>query len=159
MNFFGVTAPKNWLWQCVFGSKRLHPFGDRIRMKWMDIQTMAAWRPSEPSAGCYRQQQWQGMKCMLQVTKSPERDLIRKDNVVDLCSIVGIAMKYPGQPGLEGFWRTAVGAGDVQSVVPYARWEIDLNYSPDTKPGRLLSSTRCVTLQRASIADARLLYW
>lgn len=59
-----------------------------------------------------------------------------------MCSVVGLAVRYPGSCNAEGFWQTAVGAGDVQSVVPHSRWAIDSHYAPDTKAGKLLSSTR-----------------
>jgi hypothetical protein len=59
-----------------------------------------------------------------------------------LCSVVGMALNYPGNSGSRGFWETASGPGDVQGEVPYSRWNIDNAYSPDIRPGKLLASTR-----------------
>lgn len=60
----------------------------------------------------------------------------------NLCSVIGIAAKYPGHKGLTGFWQTASGDQDIQSVVPFSRWDIDVHYAPETRPGKMLSSTR-----------------
>ena len=57
-------------------------------------------------------------------------------------SIVGLSCRFPGQPGINGFWASASGPGDIQSEVHRARWDIDRAYSPDIKPGKMHATTR-----------------
>ena len=59
-----------------------------------------------------------------------------------LCAVAGISLLFPGQPGFDGFWSVASGNGDVQSEVPFSRWDIDTAFSPDVRPGKMLASTR-----------------
>ena len=58
--------------------------------------------------------------------------------------VVGANSCYPTAAGLDGFWGVLTGSRDVQSVVPYSRWDMDAHYAPDTKPGRMTASTRHV---------------
>lgn len=44
--------------------------------------------------------------------------------------------------GAAGFWGTMMGAGDVQRVVPAARWDMDAVYSPDILPGKMSINVR-----------------
>ena len=58
------------------------------------------------------------------------------------CSIVGMALRYPGKSGRQAFWEAAISNTDVQQQVPYSRWSNDAKYSPDLKAGKMTTSTR-----------------
>lgn len=56
---------------------------------------------------------------------------------------------YSGKPAGDGstsgaadFWGTMMGAGDVQRVVPAARWDMDAVYSPDILPAKMSINVR-----------------
>ena len=52
--------------------------------------------------------------------------------------IVSAASCYPTAPtGPESFWSTLTSGRDVQSLVPYSRWDMDAVYAPDPGPGRM----------------------
>ena len=52
--------------------------------------------------------------------------------------VVGAGSCYPTAPaGLESFWGALTGSRDVQSLVPYSRWDVDAVYAPDPGPGRM----------------------
>ena len=76
-------------------------------------------------------------------------DMRSQSHRSDFCAIVGMALKFPGQPGTAGFWATAVSRSDVQIEVPHSRWNVDEAYSPDIRPGRLLPSTRYAPVKSA----------
>ncbi|MDG4666800.1 type I polyketide synthase [Mycobacterium sp. 236(2023)] len=48
-------------------------------------------------------------------------------------AVVGITAIYPGEPGLEGYWRTITGGRDAISEVPPSHWLIEDYYDPDPK--------------------------
>ncbi|WP_167099229.1 type I polyketide synthase [Mycobacterium sp. DL592] len=48
-------------------------------------------------------------------------------------AVVGMTAIYPGEPGLDGFWRTITGGRDAIGDVPPSHWLIDDYYDPDPK--------------------------
>ncbi|PQE02410.1 hypothetical protein CYL16_02430 [Mycobacterium sp. EPG1] len=48
-------------------------------------------------------------------------------------AVVAATAIYPGEPGLEGFWRTITGGRDAISEVPPSHWLIEDYYDPDPK--------------------------
>lgn len=60
----------------------------------------------------------------------------------EVTALVGLSLRFPGQCGTAGFWAAAFGAVDVQREVPLGRWDTDVAFSPDVRPGKLLPSTR-----------------
>ncbi|MGY4711373.1 SDR family NAD(P)-dependent oxidoreductase [Mycolicibacterium sp. CBM1] len=48
-------------------------------------------------------------------------------------AVVGMTAIYPGEPGLEGFWRTITGGRDAISDVPSTHWLIEDYFDPDPK--------------------------
>jgi acyl transferase domain-containing protein/NADP-dependent 3-hydroxy acid dehydrogenase YdfG/acyl carrier protein len=48
-------------------------------------------------------------------------------------AVVGVTAIYPGEPGLEGFWRTITGGRDAISEVPPSHWLIEDYFDPDPK--------------------------
>ncbi len=50
--------------------------------------------------------------------------------------VIGASSCYPTAPvGMGSFWGALTHGRDVQSVVPYNRWDMDAVYAPDTGPG------------------------
>lgn len=57
--------------------------------------------------------------------------------------MVGMACMYPtGVRGPEGFWQRMRSETDVQSTVPFSRWDIDAIYVPQLVLGSMLMTTR-----------------
>ncbi|MET0937190.1 MAG: beta-ketoacyl synthase N-terminal-like domain-containing protein, partial [Luteibacter sp.] len=48
-------------------------------------------------------------------------------------AVVGMTAIYPGEPGLEGYWRTITGGRDAISDVPPSHWLIEDYYDADPK--------------------------
>ncbi|MGQ9408336.1 beta-ketoacyl synthase N-terminal-like domain-containing protein [Mycolicibacterium gilvum] len=48
-------------------------------------------------------------------------------------AVVGATAIYPGEPGLEGYWRTITAGRDAISEVPPSHWLIEDYYDPDPK--------------------------
>jgi acyl transferase domain-containing protein/acyl carrier protein/NADP-dependent 3-hydroxy acid dehydrogenase YdfG len=48
-------------------------------------------------------------------------------------AVVALTAIYPGEPGLEGYWRTITGGRDAISDVPPSHWLIEDYYDPDPK--------------------------
>ncbi|WP_082690470.1 type I polyketide synthase [Mycobacterium sp. M26] len=48
-------------------------------------------------------------------------------------AVVGMTAIYPGEPGLEGFWRTITTGRDAIGDVPPSHWLIEDYYDPDPK--------------------------
>ncbi|BBZ77010.1 hypothetical protein MANY_23470 [Mycolicibacterium anyangense] len=48
-------------------------------------------------------------------------------------AVVGMTAIYPGEPGLDGFWRTITTGRDAIGDVPPTHWLIDDYYDPDPK--------------------------
>ncbi len=46
-------------------------------------------------------------------------------------AVVALSAIYPGEPGLEGYWRTITGGRDAISDVPPSHWLIEDYYDPD----------------------------
>ncbi|MBO0675902.1 SDR family NAD(P)-dependent oxidoreductase [Mycolicibacterium sp. S2-37] len=46
-------------------------------------------------------------------------------------AVVAVTAIYPGEPGLEGYWRTITGGRDAIGDVPPSHWLIDDYYDPD----------------------------
>ncbi|PRC41715.1 3-oxoacyl-ACP reductase, partial [Mycobacterium sp. ITM-2017-0098] len=46
-------------------------------------------------------------------------------------AVVALTAIYPGEPGLEGYWRTITGGRDAISDVPPSHWLIEDYYDPD----------------------------
>ena len=46
-------------------------------------------------------------------------------------AVVGMTAIYPGEPGLEGYWRTITGGRDAISDVPPSHWLIEDYYDAD----------------------------
>ncbi|MFW5846500.1 MAG: beta-ketoacyl synthase N-terminal-like domain-containing protein, partial [Planctomycetota bacterium] len=46
-------------------------------------------------------------------------------------AVVGIGALFPGEPGLEGFWRTITSGRDCITEVPATHWNTDELYDPD----------------------------
>ena len=52
--------------------------------------------------------------------------------------VVGAGSCYPTPTsGLESFWEALTSSRDIQSLVPYSRWDMDAVYAPDPGPGRM----------------------
>ena len=57
--------------------------------------------------------------------------------------LAGMACRYPaGADDPDGFWQMLAGPGDVQSIVPRNRWDIDDVYAPEAGPGKMSLYTR-----------------
>ena len=54
------------------------------------------------------------------------------------------------QAGVEQFWETMWGLGDVQGLVPVARWDMDAVYTPDILPGKMSVNVRRALMKRPS---------
>jgi len=48
-------------------------------------------------------------------------------------AVVAMTAIYPGEPGLEGYWRTLTGSRDAISDVPPSHWLIEDYFDPDPK--------------------------
>ena len=48
-------------------------------------------------------------------------------------AVVGMSAIYPGEPGLDGFWRTITSGRDASGDVPPSPWLIEDYYDPDPK--------------------------
>ena len=48
-------------------------------------------------------------------------------------AVVGMSAIYPGEPGLDGFWRTITSGRDAIGDVPPSHWLIEDYYDPDPK--------------------------
>ena len=48
-------------------------------------------------------------------------------------AVVAMTAIYPGESGLEGYWRTLTGGRDAISDVPPSHWLIEDYYDPDPK--------------------------
>ncbi|WP_048630994.1 type I polyketide synthase [Mycolicibacterium aurum] len=48
-------------------------------------------------------------------------------------AVVGVTAIYPGEPGLEGYWRTITGGRDAIGDVPPSHWLIEDYFDPDPK--------------------------
>ncbi len=48
-------------------------------------------------------------------------------------AVVAMTAIYPGEPGLDGYWRTVTGGRDAISDVPPSHWLIDDYFDPDPK--------------------------
>ncbi|HTY29442.1 MAG TPA: beta-ketoacyl synthase N-terminal-like domain-containing protein, partial [Mycobacterium sp.] len=48
-------------------------------------------------------------------------------------AVVGMTAIYPGEPGLEGYWRTITGGRDAIGDVPPTHWLIEDYFDPDPK--------------------------
>ncbi|WP_082929577.1 type I polyketide synthase, partial [Mycobacterium sp. 852013-51886_SCH5428379] len=46
-------------------------------------------------------------------------------------AVVAVSAIYPGEPGLDGYWRTITGGRDAIGEVPPSHWLIDDYYDPD----------------------------
>jgi len=55
-------------------------------------------------------------------------------------AVVGMTAIYPGEPGLEGYWRTITGGRDAIGDVPPSHWLIEDYFDPDPKA---LDKTYC----------------
>ena len=52
--------------------------------------------------------------------------------------LVGLSCRYPGPAaGVDGFWRGALSAADLQETIPCTRWGVDRLYAPDPANGRM----------------------
>lgn len=67
---------------------------------------------------------------------------IRDRDSEPVCAVVGASMRFPGSSGLAGFWASASSHSDVQSEVPYSRWNVDASYAPEARPGKMVTTTR-----------------
>ncbi|AQA05193.1 hypothetical protein BVC93_25450 [Mycobacterium sp. MS1601] len=48
-------------------------------------------------------------------------------------AVIGMTAIYPGEPGLEGYWRTVTGGRDAIGEVPPSHWLIEDYFDPDPK--------------------------
>ena len=65
---------------------------------------------------------------------------LRSNLDIDLGIACAVGNGYT--PGAAGFWGIMMGEGDVQRVVPAARWDMDTVYSPDILPGKMSINIR-----------------
>ncbi|KAK9803914.1 hypothetical protein WJX72_004698 [[Myrmecia] bisecta] len=57
--------------------------------------------------------------------------------------VVGMASRYPGsEAGLSGFWTTIAQSGDLPTIVPLDRWDIERAYSPDAASAKMTMYVR-----------------
>ena len=48
-------------------------------------------------------------------------------------AVIGMTAIYPGEPGLDGYWRTVIGGRDAIGDVPPSHWLIEDYFDPDPK--------------------------
>ena len=57
----------------------------------------------------------------------------KKQPIATPVAVVGMTAIYPGEPGLEGYWRTITGGRDAIADVPPSHWLIEDYFDPDPK--------------------------
>ena len=86
-----------------------------------------------PTSGALAEQ-WAGPSLLA----SQPTNLTQQQPTHPTAYIVGASSCYPtAEVGLQAFWGALTATRDVQSLVPYSRWDANAMYAPDPEPGRM----------------------